>query len=309
MTAGIRDDVQLLQQANALCGESPVWDWRAGRLYWLDLDRPAIYCYDPARGEQIGNWPLESRGGLLALGPGNHLLVATRDRGLFWLDTATGETTAFTHPAVTRGPGIYNDGSVDRAGRLWAGWITEARVDPGVVFRVAADGQWGEGIDGLYASNGIGWSPDGSTIYFTDSKTCTVFAAPFDLASGTVGERRTLLQLSRETGVPDGMAVDARGNVWIALYLGWHILCCDPNGRVLRSIRTPVLNPTSVAFGGPDLDTLYVTSAVRAHSASELAGQPWAGALMALRPGVAGLPDHIFKRDLGLGIGLKGQPG
>ena len=292
--AGLTEEFELLQQANALCGEGPIWDWRSGLLYWIDLDRPAAYCFEPRRGEQVGNWPLDSRAGLIALGDKGRLLVATRDQGVSWLDPATSSTTPLANPGAARGPGIYNDGRVDRAGKLWAGWITEARVDPGMVFRVTSDGAVSDGIDGLLASNGIGWSPDGSTIYFTDSKTCTVFAAPFDATSGAVGERRVLLQLDRETGIPDGLAVDSRGNIWIAVYLGWRILCLRPNGEVLREIRTPVLNPTSLTFGGPDLDILYITSAVRRHTGVELARQPWAGALMQFRPGVAGQPEEIF---------------
>jgi sugar lactone lactonase YvrE len=99
---------------------------------------------------------------------------------------------------------------------------------------------------------------------------------------------------SAETGIPDGLAVDAEGCIWIALYLGWRLLRLDPNGTVLRDIRSPVLNPTSLCFGGPDLDVLYVTSAVRRHAASELIQQPWAGALMSLRPGVSGLPEALI---------------
>ena len=290
-------DFELLQQANAMCGEGPVWDWRRGLLYWIDLDRPAVYCFDPMRGEQVGNWPLDSRTGILALGADGRLAVATRDSGIFWLDPATGAIAPLVHPAAGRdgkGPGVYNDGRVDRNGRLWAGWITEERVDPGMIFRVGADGSSVDAIGGLYASNGMGWSPDGRTMYFTDSKTATVYAAPFDPVRGAIGERRVLLQLDRAKGIPDGLAVDTNGHIWIALYLGWHILRVDPNGSVLDEIRTPVLNPTSVCFGGPDLDVLYVTSAVRKHPAPELAGQPWAGALMALRPGTRGLPESLF---------------
>lgn len=287
-------DFELLQQANAMCGEGPVWDSRSGLLYWIDLDRPAVYCFDPRHGEQVGNWPVDSRLGMLALSRDGRLLIATRDQGIGWLDPATGEVTLLVHPAAARGPGIYNDGRVDPGGRLWAGWITEARIDPGMIFRVKADGAASDGIGGIYASNGMGWSPDGRTMYVTDSKQGVIYAADFDVASGTVGERRTLLTLPREKGIFDGMAIDATGHIWIALYLGWHIIRCDPDGRIVEEIRAPVLNPTSLCFGGPDLDVLYVTSAVRKHPAAELIAQPWAGALMALRPGVSGLPEPLF---------------
>lgn len=285
---------ELLQMANAMCGECPVWDWRSGLLYWIDLDRPAVYCFDPKRREQVGNWPVESRVGMVALGADHRLAIATRDRGVAWLDPSTGDVAPLVHPAASRGPGIYNDGRIDRRGRLWAGWITEARVDPGMVFRVGTDGSSADAIDGLYASNGIGWSPNDRTIYFTDSKTGIVYAAEFDLAAGTVGTRREFLKLPREKGIPDGLTVDAAGHVWIAVYLGWSVLRCDPNGRIVEEIRAPVLNPTSLCFGGSDLDVLYVTSAVRKHPAAELINQPWAGALMALRPGVTGLPEALF---------------
>ncbi len=163
-----------------------------------------------------------------------------------------------------------------------------------VVFRVGADGTTHDAIGGLYASNGLGWSPDDRTMYFTDSKTCTVYAAEFDAQGGEVGERRPILQLDREKGIPDGLVVDAEGCIWVALYLGWRILRLDPSGKVLRDIRTPVLNPTSLCFGGQDLDVLYVTSAIRKHGAPELISQPWAGSLMSLEAGVSGLPEAIF---------------
>jgi sugar lactone lactonase YvrE len=287
-------DFQLLQQANAICGEGPVWDWRDGLLYWIDLDRPAAYCFDPVRGEQVGNWPVDSRLGMLALTRDGRLLIATSGKGIGLLDPATGSVEPLVHPGAMRGPGIYNDGRVDPGGRLWSGWITEARVDPGMIFRVEADGAARDGIDGIYASNGMGWSPDGRTMYFTDSTRGLVFAADFDAESGTLGERRVFLELPRDKGIPDGMAVDTTGHVWIALYLGWHIIRCDPNGKIVEEIRAPVLNPTSLCFGGPHLDVLYITSAVRKHPAAELSNQPWAGALMALRPGVAGLPEPLF---------------
>ncbi len=285
--------IELVQQANAHCGECPVWDARAGLLYWVDIDRPAVYAFDPARGEQVGNWPVDSRIGCVALAQ-DGLMIATQRGGIGRLDPATGDVAPLAHPARDAGPGAYNDGCVDRRGRFWVGWITEDRVDPGTIWRVGADGTTGAAIDGIHASNGMGWSPDDGTMYFTDSKSGIVWAAGFDAQSGSIGPRRAFLTVPRDAGIPDGLTVDAQGCVWIALYLGRRILRLDPDGSVLASIPVPVLNPTSLTFGGPDLETLYITSAVRRHSAADLRDQPWAGALLALRPGVAGLPEAIF---------------
>lgn len=291
------DDNDLLhpiQQANALCGEGPVWDHRDERLYWIDLERPAAYRLDPANQTQTGNWPVESRIGMLALASENRILLATRERGVSWLHLDTGDITHLTHPAQDSGPGFYNDGRVDRCGRLWVGWITDERTSPGMIYRVNSDGSSVPAIDGVFASNGLGWSPDNGTMYFTDSTAGIVYSADFDLARGEVGARREFARFSREAGIPDGLAVDRDGYVWIALYQGWSLVRCSPSGQIVRHVRTPVMNPTSLCFGGEDLGTLYVTSAVRRHSARELLAQPMAGAVFAGRPGVHGLPEAVF---------------
>lgn len=284
-----------VQQANALCGEGPVWDGRSSSLLWIDLERPAAYRFDPALGRQTANWPVESRIGMIGLATGDRMVIATRELGVAWLHASTGEVTSIVHPARDRGPGFYNDGRVDRRGRLWVGWITDARVNPGMIFRVGPDGSTVAAIDGIHASNGMAWSPDNRTMYFTDSKSGIVYAASFDLASGVVGERRALIRFERDQGIPDGLAVDRDGCLWIAMYQGWQIVKCSAEGKILRKIKTPVLNPTSLCFGGDNLGTLYMTSAVRRHTAPELLAQPLAGALFAAPdPGTTGLPEAIF---------------
>lgn len=293
MATGDGSSFRLVQQANAICGEGPIWDWRENLLYWIDLERPAAYAFDPRIGQQVGNWPLGSRVGMAALSKGGNLVVATSEDGIGYLELSTGLVTPLVHPAGQSGPGSYNDGRADRAGRLWVGWIAQDRTNAGTIHRIATDGTSEPAIDEVYASNGLAWSPDNRTMYFTDSQSGTVWAAEFDFVLGTLGRRREFFHIPRQRGIPDGLTVDAEGCIWIALYLGWHILRLDPNGRVLLELRTPVLNPTSLTFGGEHLDVLYVTSAVRRHQASELSGQPWAGALMAINPGVAGLPEAV----------------
>ena len=285
--------IRLLQQANAHCGECPIWDDAAQRLYWIDIDRPAVYAFDPKRGEQVGNWPVDSKIGCAALAT-DGLIFATQNAGIGRLDPATGTVTPIAHPARDAGPGAYNDGRVDRRGRLWVGWITQERIESGAVWRIDPDGRHSTQIGEIWASNGLDWSPDDRTMYFTDSKTGTVWAAEFDAETGTVGARRAILEMPTEKGIPDGLKVDAEGCLWVAVYLGRRILRLDATGKILSTIPMPVLNPTSLTFGGPDLGTLFITSAVRRHPAADLRDQPWAGALMAMRPGVSGLPESVF---------------
>lgn len=287
--------LRVVQQANAICGECPIWDHRNETLCWVDLERPAAYRFNPSTGRQSGNWPTDSRVGLIALGDGGRLVVATRDAGVCWLDPDTCDISRLAHPAQGRGPGFYNDGRVDRRGRLWTGWIADDRSNPGVVYRVHADGSFLPAIKDVFASNGLGWSPDDATMYFTDSKLGIVYRAPFDLERGEVGPRRELIRFGRDEGIPDGLAVDEAGYVWIALYQGWRIVRCSPDGRIDRDIRVPVLNPTSLAFGGANLDELYVTSAVRRHSSVELRAQPLAGAVFVGSVGIGGQREAVFR--------------
>lgn len=284
--------VECVQQANAFLGEGPVWHPEDALLYWLDVGRPAIYAFEPGRG-QVGVWPLPSETGVLVPRRGGGVVAVTRNEGVVAVNS-DGTLTPIAQPAIGRPPGRANDGRVDRRGRLWFGWLTDSRVMPGTVFRLDPDGSVHRMIEDAVASNGMGWSPDDRTFYHTDSHFGVIWAYDFDAETGALSKRREFLRLDVSRETPDGMQVDADGNVWTAVYRGGRLIKLSPAGVVVEEIPLPCRLTTSCAFGGPGLETLYVTSAIRQQSAVELADQPLAGGLFAFRPGVRGQPDALF---------------
>jgi sugar lactone lactonase YvrE len=147
---------------------------------------------------------------------------------------------------------------------------------------------------GFQLSNGMGWSPDDRTMYFIDSAPREIYAYDFDAASGGIANRRVLVRIAEEHGLPDGMTVDAEGFLWVAQWNGGRVVRYDPDGKVERVVAMPVRRPTSCTFGGPDLSTLYITSGTMRMTAEELALEPRAGHLFALETDVRGLPEPHF---------------
>lgn len=222
-------------------------------------------------------------------------LVFADSSGFGSLDLQSGEITRMADPESGVLGNRFNDGKVDRAGRLWAGTIDDKCVrDSGSLYRLNLDGSVHRMASGFICSNGLGWSPDNTTLYFTDSMARTIWAYEFDLRSGTIGERRVFARLAASDGVPDGLTVDSEGYVWSAIWDGWRLIRYSPNGSIEREVTMPVQRPSSCMFGGPELNILYVTSACVELKWSELKRGPLAGALFALKCEVAGLTETPY---------------
>lgn len=286
--------VRCVQVANAVLGESPNWDSRRHALYWIDGEHPAIFRWEPEKG-QTGHWPMPNPIGCVAPADVGRLVFAdTESIGL--LNTADGTISRMKHPEGDQPPSRFNDGKVDRAGRLWVGTMDEQNVRPvGSLYRLSPDCEFALQATGFICSNGLGWSPDNRTLYFTDSVVRTIWAYEFDLSSGDLGTRRTFAKLADHDGMPDGLTVDSEGFIWSAIWDGWRLIRYAPDGTVDREVHVPVQRPTSCMFGGRDLKTLYVTSACAELTCKDLEKGPLAGALFALEPGVAGLPEVPFR--------------
>jgi sugar lactone lactonase YvrE len=274
-------------------GEGAVWCPHERLLWWIDISSPSLWRFDP-RAARVDHWPLPKPPGSFALRKNGGFLFAFRN-GLATLDEPGGELDWLEAPGLALGDERFNDGKVDRAGRFWAGTLDRRlgapigqlyRVDPG--FRVSAMDR------GFTISNGIGWSPDDRTMYFTDTPSRRIFRYDFDRAAGTIANRRVFVEVGPGHGGPDGMTVDAEGFVWSAQFDRWAIHRYAPDGRLDRAIRMPVQRPTTCMFGGPDLATLYVTSARMDLADAALAEQPQAGGVFALDVGVGGLPEPRF---------------
>ena len=288
-------EVEVAAGGNAVLGESPVWSPDEAALYWVDINNPTVHRLDPATGERK-RWLIETETGSIGLaGPGR--LVAGLRTGLHFLDLETGKIEKICDP---EGGGRFNenrmnDGKVDRAGRFWVGTMNDPGHEPrGTLWRIDADGNAEPAMREIRIPNALCWSPDSSTMYFTDSYSHEIWAFDFDLKEGAFENKRVFAAVPEDEGVPDGATVDAEGFVWCAHMFGGKVSRLAPDGSVERTIELPVPQVTSCAFGGPDLDTLYITTASLRMDRAALAEQPLAGALFAADPGVRGLPEPAF---------------
>jgi sugar lactone lactonase YvrE len=280
-------------RANVL-GEGPLWDAGAGRLYWVDIRGKLIEWFEPATGA-AGRWSLERNPTALALRQAGGLLVATDTGfGVFDLDAGAFEHRHDPEPHLPFNR--CNDGHTDRQGRFWVGTMDdrESQEDVGSVYRLDPDWSCTRMIEGLGIPNTLACSPDGRTLYVADSKAAVMWAYDLDPEAGTLGPRRRFADTVADSCSPDGSAVDAEGCLWNAQWGGWRLVRYRPDGAVDRIIEMPVEQPTSCAFGGEDLATLYVTSARDGLSEKALADQPLAGGLFALKPGVRGRLETPF---------------
>ena len=275
-----------------ILGEGPIWSVQDRTLLWLDIFRPSINIYDPAAGTNRVIRVAETiYAAGFAAGGG---YIASLDSGFALLDRNGQKLRVLADPNAGRSVN-FNDGRVDRRGRFWSGTMAKDWISSiGSLWRLQGDGAVAEMDTGIILANGIGFSPDDRMLYFTDFARRTVFAYPFDLESGTLGEPSAVITLEEKDGKPDGLTVDDEGHIWVAHWDGWCVTRHDPNGREVIRIPFPVQRPTSVAFGGVDLSTLYVTSATMGLDAAGLALAPLSGSLFAIETPYRGQTEANF---------------
>ncbi len=271
-------------------GEGPLWHPEEQALYWVDLLRGQVYRLDPLTRE-VQQWAVGEMVGCLGLRRDGGLVMANRSSIATWAPGGTRSVIATLDPSQVGDR--FNDGAVDPQGRFWVGSMSAQ--GQGVLIRVDANHSVHTLKTGVSIGNGIGWSPDRHTMYFTDSTRYAIYAYDFDPVTGSMSHERVFVDVSPDrAGVPDGLTVDRDGCIWSARWDGWKVVQYDPQGKVMQEIRLPVQRPTSCMFGGPNLDVLYVTSARLDLSASDLASQPQAGDLFRLHVDAVGLPEPFF---------------
>ena len=282
--------IDCVVKGNDRLGECPLWCEREGVLWWVDSRGPALKRWDPATGAVralalpgvVGSVAFREKGGMLA----------ALQSGLHFLDTETGKVEVAAQPEAHLPENRFNDGRCDRAGRFWAGTMSDLRRDPtGSLYRLSADLSCTHMRGDIVVPNSLAWSPDNRTLYFGDTHRNRIWAFDFDLASGGISNERVFAETE---GRPDGSCVDADGGLWNAEYGNGRLVRYTPAGKVDRVIPMPVANPTCCCFGGKDFDTLYVTTATQRLTTEDLAKQPLAGSVLAVRPGVRGLPEARF---------------
>lgn len=288
----------LFARRAAVVGESPVWDARSDRLWWIDLARGRLLAHD-RDGRLVHDAQLGGTLGAVVLRDGG--LTGALDGRVVAIDLAGGPTR--TRPLADLGlagrPLRVNDAACDPAGRLWVGVVgTAPRRAPGEL-HMLEDGRTRRVLDGLAFPNGFDWCPDGTALYLAESDARRVRVHPFDAASGRLGDPAPFVQLRPDDGLPDGIAVDAEGGVWVAIWGAGEVRRYTPDGALAATVACPVSQVSSCAFGGSDRRTLYVTSA-RAGLGLALRAEPLAGCVFQARVQWAGLParKHVCPPEL-----------
>lgn len=289
--------VEPVGSVRATCGEGPLWDDARGLLRWVDIPSGHVHATDPVTGETVthalpppvsGVWPTTS--GQLAVAAGLSVLILDQD------GVVVDVLATLPDDEDMR----FNDGLCDSTGQLWIGTMP---LPPGggrcgALWRLESGGAHHlepvVALTDVALSNGLAWSPGGETLYFVDTLTQRIDA--YDVTAAGLGERRTLADVAPADGVPDGLAVDAEGGVWVALAGGGALRRYAPSGELLEEVALPVSHPTSCTFGGPDLSQLFVTTWQTAPVG--VAIDAWAGRLLRLSVGVAGLPNVEMQMEL-----------
>lgn len=273
--------------------EGPVWVERDAALWFVDIKSHKVHRFDPAT-DATRSWDAPGQVGfVLPIESGG--FVAGLQSGLARFDERDGSFTPIVAPEPELPGNRLNDATVDPSGRLWFGSMDDGEAEAtGTVYRLGADGVCVPTTPKVSITNGPALSPDGKTLYHVDTLGGFVYACDVDDA-GMLVNRRLFAQIPNEEGYPDGPAVDAEGCVWIGLYKGWAVRRYSPAGELLETVRFPVSAITKIAFGGPDLKTVFATTANKHCSVIDLEGEPHAGDLFRFTVDVPGLPGALIR--------------
>lgn len=287
-------NADLVLDVRAQLGEGPVWHARQQRLYWVDITAGMVHAHDPA-GEPDVAYRVGQLVGAAVPRRSGGLMLATQS-GLGSFDLQRQEFTLLAAPEKHLSDNRFNDGKCDPRGRFWAGTMSMVRKSgSGNLYCLDTDGTLRHVFGGVTTSNGLDWSSDQRRMYYIDTPTMQVAAFDYNADTGAISNRRTIITFPDGIGRPDGMTVDADGMLWIAHWDGGRVSRWDPaEGRLLQEIHLPVVRVTSCAFGGPNLDRLFITTARHGLTEEQLRDQPHAGSLFAVSPGVAGLPANEY---------------
>lgn len=288
--------IEVLLDVKTTLGEGPVWDVEQQRLYFIDsMDGRIFRC--TADGTEIRAWDVPGKIGSMALRKNGEGAICSLEGGFYKLDFNTGESELFHDPEPDLPANRLNDGKVDRMGRFFAGSMdTMEDAASGALYRVDPDFSVTKVDEGIICSNGPCFSPDDKTFYFQDTWTGEIWAYDFDVATGNLSNRRTFAKIDGSNGgAADGSTVDAEGYLWNALVYDGKLTRFAPDGSVDRVIDMPVKKVTSVNFGGPNMDVLYVTSMAKPPLPRFPGDGPLRGSLFAIYDlGIKGVPEPRF---------------
>jgi sugar lactone lactonase YvrE len=291
-------DITSILDTPMVLGETPLWDADHALLYWVDIPGKAVHRLDPATNAHTA-WPMPSEPGCIALHTNGGLIVPLRS-SIAHLNTDTGVLRHLLPAPYDVSTLRFNDGRCDAAGRLWVGTIFEPKGKPGATLYCLERGQLRDVHHPVATSNGVAFSIDGKTLYQSDTPAHRIMAYDYDMTSGQIGASRVFHQFPTDRaaphygGRPDGAAVDSEGAYWCAMFEGGRLLRLSSKGEILSEIRLPVRCPTMMAFGGPDLRTLYITTSRENRSAAEIEKYPLSGHMLSVRVDVPGRKEFKF---------------
>jgi sugar lactone lactonase YvrE len=283
-----------LVHCQSQCGESPIWEPAIRRLAWIDTENPVFSSFDPATGRTETaktQWLVQAIGRRRSGG----WIAVIRD-GFALLDADPARGKLLGNPVAGMAHMTMNDGAVGPDGRFYAGSLNSQVLDApdGCLYRVDTDGSVATIETGIVLPNGIAFSPDGRTMYVTEMFAHHILAFDFDARRGTVSRRRTLVTVPEAEGLPDGLVVDAEGFLWSAHWQGFRVTRYDPDGRKASQVDVPAPTATCIAFGGPDLCTLYITTGKKGLTPEQIEKYPEAGDLFAVETSVRGRIEPEF---------------
>ena len=286
---------EIVVDHNCELGEGPVWDAANKQILWLDIKKGAIHQFNIytkthkifSVGEMVGCIAPRESGGF----------IAGVENGVAFIDIEKDFVQHILNPGEGTG-NRFNDGKCDAAGRFWAGTMSlKEEANKGNLYVVETDLSLEKKIENVSISNGIAWNADSSIMYYIDTPTNYVFAFDYNINTGDIYNQRVVIDLTHESGHPDGMTIDEEGMLWIAFYGGWRVARYNPyTSALLQQVSMPVENVTCCTFGGIDLNDLYITTASQNMSEEALADQPHAGKLFVVKNiGVKGILPQKFR--------------
>lgn len=286
-------EVTCVYHDRAQLGEGVFWSVREQKVFWIDIEGHRVCRFDPSTGKNDSVFVGQQVGTVIENEAGG-LVVGLKD-GVYALDYETGGLSKWCDPLQGDPDNRLNDGKAGPDGRFYVGGMGPDGKQS--LYCIDNDTTSFSAIEsGASCSNGLVWSLDHKTFYYIDSPQKVVWAYDFALDSGGVSNRRVVVDLREEECIPDGMTIDAEGKLWVAFWEGWGVCRYDPDtGTLLQKIELPVARVTTCAFGGTDLDTLYITTASIGFEDADWAREPQAGGLFAVKPGVKGIPSFQFK--------------
>jgi sugar lactone lactonase YvrE len=289
------DDVRCVLPCDAIVGESPLWHMQERRLYWVDIQGKEVHRFDPATARNE-TFSLPDIVTCLAFRKQGGLVLTLRKNFAFF-DPDSGKLEMLASVEADKPDNRFNDGRVDPQGRFWAGTMGNTAWDQpvGSLYRFDPDQTLTRMQSNVACSNGTAWSPDGRIMYYTESFRYAIFAYDFDASTGTLTNRRVFAAVDRQLGAfPDGLCVDAEGGVWSNQVGIGRVVRYDPAGNITCEIQLPVPRACGCAFGGDDLQTLFITSARETMTTQDLQKAPLSGSLFAVKTGMKGLPAIAF---------------